>query len=160
MEELSGFDKVAPYLTHPLALIGFVLLAVFSIHKALIQSGIIPPVGPRVGGRLLQSLLRYGFVIALVVIVLGFALQFYKTQKLPEEPTIRVRQGVGAGGNIANSRIRIAAPPADPAASGPAPGTGVAVQSGVGAGGNIEGSRIDISTAGAIPERSGDPSGR
>jgi hypothetical protein len=56
---IRAFTGVAPYLTHPLELVGFVLLLFFGIHRALIKSGIIPPVGPRVGGRLVQSLLRY-----------------------------------------------------------------------------------------------------
>ena len=72
MEALKAFAAIVPYLTHPLALVGFVLLLVFGIHRSLIRSGVIPPVSPHVGGRLLQSLLRYGFVIALCVIVLGF----------------------------------------------------------------------------------------
>lgn len=79
MDEIQAFEKIAPYLSHPLALIGFVLLLLFSVHKTLIKSGTIPPVSPEVGGHLVQSLLRYGFVLALLIVLLGFGQQFYKT---------------------------------------------------------------------------------
>ena len=40
MDKLKGFTEIAPYLTHPLVLIGFVLLLIFSVHKTLkIRSG-------------------------------------------------------------------------------------------------------------------------
>lgn len=73
---LDAFGKLAPYLQHPLVLIGFVLLLVFGIHRLLIKSGIIPPVDQTTGGRIVHTLLRYGFIIALVIIVLGFAYVF------------------------------------------------------------------------------------
>jgi tetratricopeptide (TPR) repeat protein len=75
----QGFAEYARYLQHPLTLIGFVLLLVFGIHRALLRSGIIPPVSQRHGSRIVQLLLRYGFIIALVTIVLGFGLEFFKT---------------------------------------------------------------------------------
>ena len=77
-ESLKEFEKIAPYLEHPLVLVGFVLLVFFGIHKTLIRSGIIPPVNQRTGGKLVQLLLRYGLIIALAVVFLGFALQFFR----------------------------------------------------------------------------------
>jgi len=88
---LAAFKDIAPYLTQPLVLIGFVLLLFFGIHRTLLKAGIIPPLTARTGGKVVQLLLRYGFVVALVVIVLGFALQFYKTQKLAEVSADRHR---------------------------------------------------------------------
>ena len=76
MDELTSFAKVAPFLKHPLVLVGFVLLLFFAIHRALIKSGIIPPLSKQAGGKVVQMLLRYGFVIALLIIVLGFGLRF------------------------------------------------------------------------------------
>jgi tetratricopeptide (TPR) repeat protein len=46
------------------------------------------------GGKLVQLLLRYGFVIALVVIVLGFGLQFYRTHR-ETQPAIDARAIIG-----------------------------------------------------------------
>ncbi len=74
MQDAAGFAGIVPYLTNPLSLVGYVLFLFFGIHRALIKAKIIPPVGPTTGGKIVQSLLRYGFVIALVVIVLGFLL--------------------------------------------------------------------------------------
>ena len=76
MENLAGFAAIVPYLTHPLALVGYVLMLFFGIHRALIEAGIIPPLSQRAGSKVVQMLLRYGFVIALLIILLGFGLQF------------------------------------------------------------------------------------
>ncbi len=38
---ISAFEHVAPFLTQPLVLIGFVLVLIFSIHKQLLKTGII-----------------------------------------------------------------------------------------------------------------------
>jgi len=76
---LQAFEKIAPYLKHPLVLIGFLLLLFSGIHICLIDSGIIPPLTQEAGSGIVYAFLKYGFVIALAVIVLGFALQFFKT---------------------------------------------------------------------------------
>lgn len=78
MSGLKSFLDIAPYLGNPLILTGFVLFLFFGIHRILIKSGIILPLKPRDSGNILQRLLRYGFIIALVVIMLGFALEFFK----------------------------------------------------------------------------------
>jgi len=69
------FSKIAPYLTHPLVLIGLGLFLAFGIHKTLLTSGIIPPLTQSAGSRVVQLLLQYGFLLSVMVIVLGFALQ-------------------------------------------------------------------------------------
>ncbi len=81
MGELKGFAKIARYLQHPLVLVGFVLFLFFSVHKALISSGIIPPVDQQAAGTIVYTLLRYGFVVAIVVIIFGFSLQFFKAYR-------------------------------------------------------------------------------
>ncbi len=75
------FKAIAPYLKHPLVLIGFVLLLFFGIHQKLIESGIIPPLDQAAGSAVVQAILQYGFWIALAVIVLGFSLQFLKDHR-------------------------------------------------------------------------------
>lgn len=84
MGTLTAFGKVAPYLSHPLTLVGYVLLLFFGIHRVLIRSGIIPPLFARLGGKIVQILLRYGFIIAVLVILMGFALEFWK-----KDPDVR-----------------------------------------------------------------------
>ena len=83
---LSTFKDIAPYLTQPLVLVGFVLLLFFGIHRTLLKAGIIPPLTARTGGKVVQLLLRYGFVIALVVILSGFGLQLFKTYRETQPP--------------------------------------------------------------------------
>jgi len=78
---LHAFKQIAPYLTHPLVLIGFVLLLVFGIHGQLIDSGIIPPLPEQEAGGVVHALLRYGFWIALAILVLGFLLALQRQRK-------------------------------------------------------------------------------
>jgi hypothetical protein len=81
MEEIARYKDVAPYLTQPLVLVGFVLFTVFGVQRALLKAGRIPPLTPRAGGAAVRSLVRYGFVIAFLVIVLGFALALYRAER-------------------------------------------------------------------------------
>jgi tetratricopeptide (TPR) repeat protein len=83
---LQAFEAIALYLKHPLVLIGFVLLLFFGLLRALLKAGILPQLTIRTGGKVIQILLRYGFVIALFIIALGFALEFYKTYRLTQPP--------------------------------------------------------------------------
>jgi tetratricopeptide (TPR) repeat protein len=76
---MQGFAEYARYLQQPLTLIGFGLLLLFGVHRTLLRSGIIPPVSARSGSIIVRALLRYGFIIALATIILGFALEFFKT---------------------------------------------------------------------------------
>jgi hypothetical protein len=71
---IAEFSKVAPYLTNPLVLIGFVLLLFFGIHRALIESGILQPVSKAASGKIVRLLLNYGFIVALLIILLGSGL--------------------------------------------------------------------------------------
>jgi len=60
---LAAFGKVAPYLKHPLVLVGFVLFLFFGIYRQLIESGIIPPLDQQAGSTVVQTILEYGFWI-------------------------------------------------------------------------------------------------
>ena len=75
---MKGFEQIAPYLSHPLVLIGFALSLLFGTYKQLIKSGIIPSVSSRTGGRLVQLFLQHGFLLIGLIILLGFGLQYYK----------------------------------------------------------------------------------
>jgi hypothetical protein len=72
------FEKVAPYLPNPLVLIGFLLLLFFSVHRTLVRSHILPSVTPSASSRIVQLLLKYGFVIAVLVILLGFGMSAFR----------------------------------------------------------------------------------
>ncbi|MGH9892028.1 MAG: tetratricopeptide repeat protein [bacterium] len=79
--ELAVFGEIAPHLANPLVLIGFGLLLYFGVHRALIRSKILPPVDRRTSGIIVQSLLRYGFWIAALLIALGIGYAGYKTYR-------------------------------------------------------------------------------
>ena len=95
-----AFEKIVPYLTHPLVLVGFALLLFFGVHRLLIQSGIIPPLDKKAGSAVVLALLRYGFWIALAVIVLGFGLQFFETRGQANGGGAVL---IGAGGDVVSN---------------------------------------------------------
>ncbi|MCI5207618.1 MAG: hypothetical protein D3910_02220 [Candidatus Electrothrix sp. ATG2] len=66
------FKGIAPYLTHPLVLIGFALFLLFGFFQLLIKAGIIPTLDKGAGAVILKVILDYGFIIALTVCLLGF----------------------------------------------------------------------------------------
>ena len=76
--ELTAFGEIASHLANPLVLIGLALLLLFGVHRALIHSGILLPVDRKTSGVIIQSLLRYGFWVAALLIVLGIASTGYK----------------------------------------------------------------------------------
>ncbi|PID60413.1 hypothetical protein CSB45_00375 [candidate division KSB3 bacterium] len=75
MESMSGFAKIAQYLTHPLVLIGFVLMLVFGIHRQLMKSGLLAQTTRRGSEGIIKLMLQYGFWLGLILILAGFTLQ-------------------------------------------------------------------------------------
>lgn len=49
MNELTPFEKIAPFLKNPLVLSGFVVLVVVLLFNTIIKAGIIPPLSQRSG---------------------------------------------------------------------------------------------------------------
>jgi hypothetical protein len=75
---MSSFEKVAPFLTNPLALVGFVIFLFYGLLRVMLRARIIPPLAQGTGGQVIKSFLRYGFIIAITAVVLGFAIEAYK----------------------------------------------------------------------------------
>ncbi|MDU9050850.1 MAG: tetratricopeptide repeat protein [Candidatus Electrothrix sp. Rat3] len=73
---ITGFDKVAPYLTHPLVLVGFVMMLAYGIHWQLMRSGLLAQATKKDSALIIRLFLRYGFWLALVLLLAGFGLQF------------------------------------------------------------------------------------
>ena len=92
-----SITEVIPYLTHPLALVGYVLMLFFSMHRALIKSGIIPPLNQQDGASVVHALLEYGFWIAALIIVAGVTLQYVQNQ-----PDVIQEGEAAAGGTVIN----------------------------------------------------------
>lgn len=79
------FEKIAPYLKDPLVLIGFFLFLAFLFCRFLIKQGIIPALRPTLGFKILRSILLYGFLLGLLLILLGFALKYREVQASESE---------------------------------------------------------------------------
>lgn len=77
---VRNFSAVAPYLRDPLVLIGFFLFLGFLFTRYLVQRGVIPALSPSLGFRILKTILLYGFVIGLTLIVLGFLFKYKELQ--------------------------------------------------------------------------------
>ena len=74
----EAFSKIGPLLSNPLILAGFVLMLFFAVHRTLLKSGVIPPLSSEGGSRAVNALLRYGFVIAVLIILAGFGTQYWE----------------------------------------------------------------------------------
>src|ERR1035437_3452537 len=72
----NGFAEVAPYLKDPLVLIGLFLFLAFLFLRYLLSQKIIPPLPPGPGFRILKTILLYGFIIGLSLVILGFAFKY------------------------------------------------------------------------------------
>src|SRR5687767_4627691 len=107
MPELGPFAQIAPYLTHPLVLAGFGLLLFFALLRAVLNSKVMPTVSQSAGGKALLSLLRYGLVVALAVVVLGFALAFYQTERTTVDADEIIRDFEAATKEAATSQSKL-----------------------------------------------------
>jgi len=78
MMGIVQFSKVAPHLVNPLVLVGFVLFLFFGIHRALLKSGLLEPLSQRQSSAIMRLFLKYGFRLAILTVVLGFALACFQ----------------------------------------------------------------------------------
>jgi hypothetical protein len=63
-------------LVNPLVLIGFCCFLVYGVHWTLLKTGLLKPVKPEDSPEIVRILLNYGFWLAIVIVVLGFAYAF------------------------------------------------------------------------------------
>jgi hypothetical protein len=89
MDQLKGFARVAPYLSDPLVLVGFALLLLFMLFRSLIGSGLIPVLEQEAGGRVVESILDYGFYVVALVIALGFVHAHFRRRPQDTKGTSR-----------------------------------------------------------------------
>ncbi|WP_417910398.1 tetratricopeptide repeat protein [Candidatus Electronema sp. PJ] len=87
--DISGFAKVAPYLTHPLVLVGFVLMLVFGIHSQLMKSGLLRQVNQKDSSLIIRLFLRYGFWLALTLLLAGVSLSAWNSYMEKEKVQIQ-----------------------------------------------------------------------
>lgn len=88
MSEFGGLEKLMPYLEHPLVLVGFVLLLFFTVARTVIRSRVLTPITGAKSYRVLQSILLYGFVLSVAVVLLGFGLKYRELSKAEQQNAI------------------------------------------------------------------------
>jgi hypothetical protein len=93
MSAATGFERIAPFLQDPLVLAGFAIFLFFSFSRLLVQRGIIPrlPVGK--GFAILKLVLTYGFLLGLVIIILGFGLKYREMSRAEQKRTALLIEG-------------------------------------------------------------------
>jgi tetratricopeptide (TPR) repeat protein len=74
--DIIGFEKIAPHLANPLVLVGFVLMLAYGIHWQLMKSGLLTQANQKDSGVIIRLFLRYGFWLALAMLLAGFLLHF------------------------------------------------------------------------------------
>lgn len=84
------FAKIAPYLQDPLVLMGFALFLFFGFVRLLIKSGTIPPMNQQGGFSILTQVLRYGFILAIAIILLGFGLKYREMSRQEQAAAVRL----------------------------------------------------------------------
>ena len=91
-ELIKSFAKIAKFLWNPLVLMGLLGMLLFYIHGKLIDSGLLKTISSAQSSLVIQLILSYGFRLCVIVTVLGFALQFYKTQhEVKKKPPTKKR---------------------------------------------------------------------
>jgi hypothetical protein len=100
-----AFEKIAPYLKDPLVLIGFFLFLAFLFCRYLIQRGIIPALPPTLGFRILRTILLYGFILGLLLILLGFGLKYKQTQDMNKREAARLAEQTRKDENERKDRL-------------------------------------------------------
>ncbi len=74
-------DIIYPYIEHPLVITGAVLFGVLGIFRLLLSSGILLPPARKEVAPMLHKVLNFGFALAVLVVVSGFGLEFWKIYK-------------------------------------------------------------------------------
>jgi hypothetical protein len=72
----GGFLAIAPYFENPLFLIGFFIFLAFLFARFLVKQGIIPPLPVGPGFRVLNTILLYGFLTGVLLVVFSFEFKY------------------------------------------------------------------------------------
>lgn len=106
---LHSFPVIATALHDPLVLVGFGLLLVFEVCRQIVRQ--IPKSGnSRLWKILLPQIVRYGFFVAFLLILLGFGLQWQRDQhaSIPDNhPKNGIEGGIHGENNTATQSIRL-----------------------------------------------------
>ena len=81
---MSVFENIAPYLTHPLVLVGFSLVVLTGVLKAVLSTGsngLFPQLPREDAASIISRLIRYVFILALLMIIGGYATQAFDISK-------------------------------------------------------------------------------
>ena len=70
------FSSVLPYFTDPLIWIGIILLLIFLLTRYFLNNDIITQLPPWLDAELPRRLLKNGYVLGLLVVVLGIGLKY------------------------------------------------------------------------------------
>ncbi|VAW48347.1 hypothetical protein MNBD_GAMMA02-994 [hydrothermal vent metagenome] len=84
------FSSVLPYFTDPLIWIGFILLLVFLLTRYFLNNDIITELPAWLDAELPRRVLKHGFVVGLLVIVLGIGLKYHELSEAEQSHAINL----------------------------------------------------------------------
>lgn len=98
------FERIVPYLSNPLILIGFLAMLFIGIFYSLMKTGLI-----KLSAKDTSNLLKYSFIIALVAIVAGttYSVLTKVENKLPDVPKNNANAGASSGDAAADLQQKI-----------------------------------------------------
>jgi hypothetical protein len=104
MTEIGQFAKIAPYLKNPLVLAGFCLLLLYWICQAFLKARLLKPLSQRQSSAVVQLILKYGFQLAIFIIVIGFVyagFSYHSDEQKHSQQGPIIQQTGSCGSNIA-----------------------------------------------------------
>lgn len=100
--DLHAFQVIAIALKDPLVLVGFGLLLIFEVCRRLLQQ--VPQNGR---ACLFPQIVQYGFLMALLLMLLGFGLQWERDRHTTDHfPENRIEGGIHGERNHAEQSVR------------------------------------------------------
>ncbi len=88
--DISNFTSIAPFLTNPLTLIGFVIFIFISLLAGISKSKFFAKITGKDTAKIIKTIIILGFIIAILVIIGGFGVQTYKMYLSNKKPTENV----------------------------------------------------------------------
>ena len=79
--DFAQFSKIAPYLVNPLVLIGLCLFLLFGTYQVLLKAELLVPLSQNQSSAAVRLILKHGFSIAILIVVLGFVYAGYRAYR-------------------------------------------------------------------------------
>ena len=73
---MNQYSQWIKYLNEPLVLIGFTTMLLITLFKTILKKGVVK-LSKRGVERMIHKILLYGFILALIIVMIGFGLSYF-----------------------------------------------------------------------------------